>query len=503
MKSLRVFVSAACLASVLLACGEGLLSRIGRAQLFPSPPLIQAVSGGGVGTSEPPPRWPARPRSPVPLGVYAQPLQKPALQFALLPGPEETESGNAALRYLMAMDATPNLAPEDSQLADTARSDAPATDLAKDADITRILHDCGPAFKMLREGSRLDGMDLGVNVRQGINWTLPSLGKMRQLPNLMEIAIRIDIQKHDWVAAQDKLQTGYALAKHLGEEPTLIEALVGVSIAATMNRCVEDWVAEPGSPNLYWPLTNLPAPFINLRHSISFEEASTYFEFPQLKEMKEGDFRPEQWGTIFQHLWLVGEEVSDQTFPRGPQSAQDEMASVVAGVAYYGPAKRFLMDRGLSRDAVEKMPVTEVLERYLIRSYEEDTDELKKWAGLPDAQAAAGMSAAAKDFDNRAATPLGVNPIAKVFIPSFGHAFVIASRTDRQIAMLRIVEAIRAHAAEKGALPEKLDDLALPVPKDSLRDAAFNYSVKDGTATLVAPSETANYALRYEITLKK
>lgn len=509
MKFDRLTISAAFLAAAGLACACGWrFSRTGWAQLFPGPPLIQAVSGGagGIADTTPPPRWPTRPRSPVSLAVHAQPLQKPALQFALLPGPEETASGNAALRYLAAMDAVPNFKPEQNLLIPAASSDAPLVDLAKDQDIQQIIDQCGSALKMLREGSRLDGMDLGINVRQGINWTLPSLGKCRQLSEVLAIAIRMDIQKHDWAAAQDQLQTGYALAAHLGEEPTLIEALVGVSIAATMNRCVEDWIAEPGAPNLYWPLTNLPVPFIGMRRSVGFENASIYFEFPEFKEMKQSHFAPEQWNAIFVHLSEIselGEELPPAPAELARRRARTRLLDALAGIAYYGPAKQFLMDRGLARDAVEKMPVTEVLERYMSRSFEEDTGEFIKWTGLPYAQAAAGLDAADSDLRKRADTPMGVNPIVKIFMPSFGKAFIIAGRADRQIAMLRIIEAIRAYAAENGALPEKLDDLSVPVPTDSLREAPFVYSVKGGTATLDSPYEDAHYALRYEITLKK
>lgn len=502
----RLPITAILLAAACTCLLPWCINRTSRAQLFPTPSLIQSVSGGAGGVSEPsppPPRWPTRPRSPVALAIHAQPLQKPALQFALLPGPEETAAGNAALRYLAATDALPVFKPDDGLLISAARSDASLADLAKATDVQQLVHQCTPALRMLREGSRLDGMDMGINVRQGINWTLPSLSKFNQIANILTIAIRLDIQKHDWAAACDKLQTGYALARHQGEEPTLIEALVGVAIGAQMNRCLEDWVAEPGSPNLYWPLTNLPAPLVNERRSIAFEVAMPYFQFPELEKMKHGQFSPDLWQGIFDHLRQIDEEFGVDAPVALATPAQTQLLGAFAGVAYYGPAKQFLMDRGLSKQDVEKMPVTEVLERYLSRSYEEDSEEFLKWSGLPDAQAAAGFKAADHDLQNRAETPLGANPIVKIFMPSFSRGFIVAARTDRQIAMLRTVEAIRAYAAEKGTLPEKLDDLTVPVPKDSLRDAPFIYSVKNGVASLEAPSDQKSDVIHYDITLQK
>ena len=34
---------------------------------------------------------------------------------------------------------------------------------------------------------------------------------------------------------------------------------------------VEEWISTPNSPNLYWPLTNLPQPFIELRKAYEGE----------------------------------------------------------------------------------------------------------------------------------------------------------------------------------------------------------------------------------------
>ena len=75
--------------------------------------------------------------------------------------------------------------------------------------------------------------------------------------------------------------------------------------------------------------------------------------------------------------------------------------------------------------------------------------------------------------------------------------------TDRQIAALRIVEAIRAYAAEKGALPENLAALKLPVPPDPIRSAPFVYELKDGKAVVSSPAATPREGLRYELTLRK
>ena len=78
---------------------------------------------------------------------------------------------------------------------------------------------------------------------------------------------------------------------------------------------------------------------------------------------------------------------------------------------------------------------------------------------------------------------------------------------EQRIAYLRVIEAVRLHAFENGGkLPDKLDEIKLPIPNDPIRGKAFDYSVKDGKATLSGGNpnpEQASTNRVYEIQLKK
>ena len=56
----------------------------------------------------------------------------------------------------------------------------------------------------------------------------------------------------------------FAMARHMGEHPTLIGGLVGISIATAAIGPMEEMFEQPGSPNLYWALTKLPSPLISI-----------------------------------------------------------------------------------------------------------------------------------------------------------------------------------------------------------------------------------------------
>ena len=79
---------------------------------------------------------------------------------------------------------------------------------------------------------------------------------------------------------------------------------------------------------------------------------------------------------------------------------------------------------------------------------------------------------------------------------------------ERSLAALRVIEALRMHAAaHDGKLPDKLDDLTeVPVPDDPGTGRPFEYGLQGDTATLVSqvPGDPVpNNGLRYRVTIRK
>ena len=59
-----------------------------------------------------------------------------------------------------------------------------------------------------------------------------------------------------------------------------------------------------------------------------------------------------------------------------------------------------------------------------------------------------------------------------------------SARAEQRVAALRVIEGLRLHAAEHGALPASLDAVKLPLPPDPVSGKPFTYAVKDGAATV-------------------
>ena len=77
-------------------------------------------------------------------------------------------------------------------------------------------------------------------------------------------------------------------------------------------------------------------------------------------------------------------------------------------------------------------------------------------------------------------------------------------RTQWQMGALRVVEAIRMHAAEAGTMPRSLDEIKIvPVPLNPVTLAPYQYRLDGQTAVLDLPFSDGmpSVAWRFEITL--
>jgi hypothetical protein len=98
-----------------------------------------------------------------------------------------------------------------------------------------------------------------------------NLGDYRHIADVLTLQVRLQIAQGKYDRAIDTFQTGFAMSRHLAEDSTLIQGLVGIAIGGRMCRQIEDFIQTPEAPNLYWALRNLPKPFIDLTEQIELE----------------------------------------------------------------------------------------------------------------------------------------------------------------------------------------------------------------------------------------
>ncbi|MFL5328448.1 MAG: hypothetical protein ACJ8C4_05995 [Gemmataceae bacterium] len=336
---------------------------------------------------------------------------------------------------------------------------------------------------------------------EGIGMILPDLQNYRQLGALLAMRARLQLATEDYTGAARSLEACLSLAHNLCKAPTLIHALVGAAIAEMALTQVEEWVRTPGSPNLYWALTDLPSPLIDLRDGFGGERVTIDHLFPGLREKLADSNLPSMSVT----------EIRDQCLhaTKSVQANEGILDIALAASQDYPAAKRFLRDRGWPDAQIEVRPALQVVLMHQVAQYDAALDDMTRIMGLPwpERLAAAKAMFSPPPRDQRWLHPgsEGVFNITRFLLPAVKVHFAPA-RIERRIVALRVIEAIRAHAAAAGSLPASLADVkGLYVPLDPLTGAAFTYSAAGSVATLTAapiPGEfTPSSSFIYTITL--
>src|SRR5262249_36226758 len=143
----------------------------------------------------------------------------------------------------------------------------PLQELAK----RKVSHYGGHALKQADYAARLEHADwqtLSKLRSDGFNLLIPEVAQLRTLAAALKVRFRAEVAEGPFDDALVTAKTLFALARHLGEHPTLIGDLVGMAIARIAISPLEEMLQQPGCPNLYWALTDLPRPFIDLRRGI-------------------------------------------------------------------------------------------------------------------------------------------------------------------------------------------------------------------------------------------
>src|SRR5262249_49029480 len=164
--------------------------------------------------------------------------------------------------------------------------------------VREVLANYSTAFRFAERAARRDHCDwetppLTIQLLPD-DLGLGEIQSLREVANLLAIQCRLEIADCQFDQAIHTLQTGFALARHVAEGTTLLKDLVGIAIEAIMFARVEELLQQPGAPNLYWALTTLPHPFVDVRRSMRYELGTLYRSFPQLRDLEEKKLTAEQ-----------------------------------------------------------------------------------------------------------------------------------------------------------------------------------------------------------------
>jgi hypothetical protein len=143
----------------------------------------------------------------------------------------------------------------------------------------------------------------------------------------------------------------------------------------------------------------------------------------------------------------------------------------------------------------------QVVLRYLALGYRDFRDDQFKYAYLPYPDAVLASAGAEDRLKAAKGTPLGVFAELR---PNITAVLRAEARLDRTVAALRVIEALRMHAAERGELAGSLDQVTcVPVPPDPVTGRPFEYRREGESATIVGPESDAKLVLTYRISHRR
>lgn len=447
------------------------------------------------------------------LSLTPMPEPRAALAYRLFPLSSERKDGNAVPIYLRLNHEQNDAARRDWSETPLKWNEGPVDKIPlKDA--RAFLTHYARFLRQLELGARRKTADWNYTLDEGdgvINILLPDAQMMRGYVPMLLLKARVELADGDFAASAHWFETGFAYSRHVGDGPFLINRLVGVACASQFADGLLDFVDRPDAPNLYWSLVNLPRPLIDMRDSLDLEYLFLGMQFPDLADL-DRPRSPEQWDAVLkkvrtEYRLIVGldnESGGDNrlkpianTGPNDPAAKSPDLPA----------ARKYLTEqKKLAADKVEAMPPAQVLLLYLVDSYDEFRDDTYKAAYLPYPEARSAFAAAAARL--KAAPGTEGQRFAYALLPAIAKVKGAEARLDRKIAALRVIEALRLHAAaHDGALPEKLSDVTVvPVPDDPWTGKPFEYRRDGDGATLISriPGEKPEAtALRYRLVMRK
>ena len=295
---------------------------------------------------------------------------------------------------------------------------------------------------------------------------------MRGFVPMLVLKARVELADGDYAAAAHWLETGFAFSRHVGDGPFLINRLVGVACANQFADGLLDFVDRPDAPNLYWSLANLPRPLIDMRDSLDLEYLFLGMQFPDLADL-DRPRSPEQWDAVLkkvrtEYRLIVGlgnESGGDNRLKphrrHGAGRPGREVARLAGGPQVPDRTEEAGGGQGrghAARPGAAALPGGLRTTNSATTPTRRPTCRTRK-PGRRFAEADARLKAAPDTEGQR---------FAYALLPAIAKVKGAETRLDRKIAALRVIEALRLHAAaHDGALPDKLSDVTVvPIPDD-------------------------------------
>jgi hypothetical protein len=431
------------------------------------------------------------------LAVQPMAAPKPALKYVFLPEVSEMTPGNAAQWYLRCF------AEQRQFFFSKEGGDERKRLLTKplgEIEVEKYAQYGGNALRQADWAARLNTVDWQVLSRiqtEGAELSQPELGPLHILATALQARFRTELAAKRYDDAVRTVKTLFGFARHLGESPTEAANRLGLTIADLTVDALEEMLQQPDCPNLYWALTDLRCPLVEIRNG--FQGTGTMVA-NELKPLREDTvMTDEQLEKVVSRLSGIIGYAREQA-GHAPRSFRGLLAARAKNADTLAAVRKRLLDAGLAEGLVPNFPANQVLLLDAKRDYETRRDDSLKLLSLTPWQI---------DTLTDTGRNSGADGLMADLIPTVLKTRLTQARFEARVALLRHVEALRMYAAaHEGRWPAKLADLPVPVPDDPFTGKPFGYQVEGATAHLhgtppKAEEKNPAYRIHLVVTVKK
>src|SRR5579884_589798 len=302
---------------------------------------------------------------------------KPALKFQLLPQLAEMSPGNPVQGYLKAFMEQqhfffdPAVVKEREAWASLPLDQLPVKQYPD--------YGKGNPLRQVDQAARLltpDWQVLLQEKRDGYETLLPDVQQQRLLASALKVRFRFEIAQRRFEDAIATAKTMFAMSQHLAQHPSWIANLVGLAIANLAVEALEEMVQQPGCPNLYWALTDLPNPLVSFREGTRGEQLLFEAEFSDLTSARAMSER--QLQQIVQKLLQMFRYQKGQM-----EKTRAWLDEHVRDDSAVEAARKRLTESGAPESRVGDFPRLQVILLDLRNTLRRERDEHMKWMSLP------------------------------------------------------------------------------------------------------------------------